>query len=144
MRNFLITSLCLIPGLMSAQSKLKLAGTVSDSSKPLAFVTVRLFQQNKTVALQTSLSNENGGFELNKPQPGNYVISFTHTGFAAKQVNITVTASAEDIKVDNITLSRQGETLGEVVVKAQRPLIEQADDKITFNVEDDPTSKTET
>lgn len=144
MRNFLIATLCIIPGLLSAQSKLKLTGVVSDSSKPLAFVTVRLFQQNKTVVLQTSLSNENGSFELNKPQPGDYIISFTHTGFSTKQVNLTVTASAKDMQVDKIILFHQAETLGEVVVKAQRPLIEQADDKITFNVEDDPTSKTET
>ncbi|MEP7142819.1 MAG: outer membrane beta-barrel protein, partial [Ferruginibacter sp.] len=32
----------------------------------------------------------------------------------------------------------------EVVVKSQRPLVEQADDRTIFNVEDDPASKTET
>jgi len=144
MRNILIAILCLVPGLLFAQPKLKMTGTVSDSSKPLALVTVRLFQQNKTVALQTSLSKENGSFELNKPKPGNYVLSFTHTGFAEKQVSVTVTPSTENMEIGKIILSRHGETLGEVVVKAQRPLIEQADDKIVFNVEDDATSKTET
>ncbi len=144
MRNFLIASLCMLPGLLYAQSNLKLTGTVSDSSKPLSLVTIRLLQQNKTAALKTTLSKENGSFELNKPEPGNYILSFTHTGFAEKQVSITVTASAENMKIDEVILSSQGQTLGEVVVKAQRPLIEQADDKIVFNVEDDPTSKTET
>ncbi len=144
MRNFLFATFCVLPGLLFAQAKVKLTGTVSDSSKPLALVTVRLLQQNKPVALQTTLSKENGSFELSKPQPGNYVLSFTHTGFAEKQISIAVTASAESMQVDNIILSRHGETLGEVVVKSQRPLIEQADDKIIFNVEDDPTSKTET
>ena len=31
-----------------------------------------------------------------------------------------------------------------MVVNAQRPMVEQSDDKIVFNVEDDPTNKTET
>jgi hypothetical protein len=35
-------------------------------------------------------------------------------------------------------------TLKEVVVNSLRPLVEQADDKVIFNVEDDPASKTET
>jgi hypothetical protein len=35
-------------------------------------------------------------------------------------------------------------TLKEVVAKGQRPLVEQADDKIVFNVEDSPTAKTDT
>ena len=34
--------------------------------------------------------------------------------------------------------------LKEVVVNSQRPMVEQSDDKIVFNVEDDPTNKTET
>ena len=134
----------MLPGLLSAQAKLKLTGNISDSSKPLSLVSIRLLQQNKPAALQTTISKDNGSFELNKPEPGNYILSFTHTGFAEKQVSITVTASAENMKIDEIILSRQGQTLGEVVVKAQRPLIEQTDDKIVFNVEDDPTSKTET
>jgi hypothetical protein len=134
----------MLPGLLLAQPKLKLTGSVSDSSQPLSLVTIRLLQQNKPVALQTTLSKENGGFELNKPMPGNYILSFTHTGFAEKQMSITITSAAENMELDKIILSRQGQTLGEIVVKAQRPLIEQADDKIIFNVEDDPTSKTET
>src|SRR4030095_9209450 len=47
-------------------------------------------------------------------------------------------------QIDHVQLSRATGMLKEVVVTAQRPLVEQSDDKIVFNVEDDPTSKTET
>lgn len=144
MRRFLPAILCLLPIVALAQSNMKLTGTVSDSSKPLALVTIRIFQANKPEPLQTAISNDNGSFELSKPAPGNYTLSFTHTGFAEKQMPITVTASAGNMQIDPVKLSRQAQTLGEVVVKTQRPLIEQADDKIVFNVEDDPASKTET
>ena len=48
------------------------------------------------------------------------------------------------MEVDRVQLSRATGLLKEVVVTAQRPLVEQSDDKIVFNVEDDPASKTET
>ena len=135
MRRFLLATLYLLPIMAVAQSRMKLTGTVSDSSKPLALVTVRLFQANKPDPLQTAISKDNGNFELVKPASGNYSLSFTHTGFAEKRMTITVAAGAGNMQIDPVRLSRQSQTLGEVVVKSQRPLIEQADDKIVFNVE---------
>lgn len=108
-------------------------------------VTVRLFaNNNNTVALQTTLSKENGSFQLNKPDNGNYLLSFTHTGYAEKQITIDVSSQSGDMQLDPVQLSKATGTLNEVVVKSQRPMVEQSDDKIVFNVEDDPASKTET
>lgn len=143
MRKFLLVTLYILPGYLFAQTKMKLSGTVSDSSKPLALVTVRLFKQNDPAPLQTTISKENGSFQINKPQAGNYTLSFTYTGFAEKRINISVPISG-DMQIDPVQLSRMTGVLKEVVIKSQRPLIEQADDKIVFNVEDDPTSKSET
>ncbi|HMK27419.1 MAG TPA: outer membrane beta-barrel protein [Chitinophagaceae bacterium] len=139
---FLAASLLILPGYAFSQTKMKLSGTVSDSSKPLALVTVRIFKKGSTVPLQTTLSKENGSFQLNKPDTGNYTLSFTYTGFAEKRVNITIVPG--DMKIDPVQLSRATGTMKEVVVNAMRPMVEQSDDKIVFNVEDDPTNKTET
>jgi outer membrane receptor protein involved in Fe transport len=140
----LLTVLFILPGYVFSQTKMKLSGTVSDSSKPLALVTVRIFKKNSTAPLQTTLSKENGSFQFNKPDTGNYLLSFTHTGFAAKQLDITVTSQAGDLQIDPVQLSKATGMLKEVTVTAQRPMVEQSDDKIVFNVEDDPTNKTET
>ena len=140
----LLTALFMAPGYAFSQVKTKLTGTVSDSSKPIGLATVRIFKKSNPVALQTTLSKDNGSFQLNKPQPGNYVISITHTGFAEKRVNIAVAPAAGDMQIDPVQLSRATGTLKEVVVNSQRPMVEQSDDKIVFNVEDDPTNKTET
>ena len=149
MRNFLLSALLpgvlfLLPGYVFSQTIMKLSGTVSDSSKPLALVTVRIFKKNNTVPLQTTLSKENGSFQFNKPDTGNYTLTFTHTGFAEKQLTITVASQAADMQIDPVNLSRATGVLKEVVVTSQRPLMEQSDDKIVFNVEDDPAAKTET
>lgn len=149
MRQFLLSALLSIalftlPGYAFSQTKMKLSGTVSDSTKPLAFVTVRLFKTTNQPPLQTVLTKENGSFEFNKPDSGNYILSFTHTSFAEKRIPVTVASQATDMQIDPVQLSGATGTLKEVVVTAQRPMIEQSDDKIVFNVEDDPASKTET
>jgi len=123
---------------------MNLSGTVSDSSKPLALVTVRIFKKNNAAPLQATLSKENGNWQLTKPDTGNYILSFTHAGFAEKKINFTVTNQPGDMQVDPVQLASAASTLKEVVVNAQRPMVEQSDDKIVFNVEDDPASKTET
>ncbi len=142
--TLLPAALFLLPGLLFSQTTSKLSGTVSDSSKPLALVTVRLLKKNSPAPLQTTLSKENGSFQLNKPGPGNYMLSLTHTGFAEKQISITINAQAGDMQISPAQLSRTTGLLKEVVVNSQRPLVEQSDDKIVFNVEDDPATKTET
>ena len=149
MRKFLSPLLLLVTLLaLSAdafsQNKLKITGAVSDSTKPLSLVTVRLFKKVNAPSLQTTLTKEDGTFQLNKPDTGNYVLSFTHTGFAEKRVPLSITITTGDLQIDPVQLSRATGVLKEVVVTAQRPLIEQSDDKIVFNVEDDPNSKTET
>ncbi|MDP4262675.1 MAG: outer membrane beta-barrel protein [Bacteroidota bacterium] len=141
---FLPAVLFILPGYVFSQTKMKLSGTVSDSSKPLPLVTVRILKKNNTAPLQTTLSKEDGSFQFNKPDIGNYILSFTHTGFAEKQINITVASKAGDMQIDPVQLSKATGILKEVVVSSQRPMVEQSDDKIVFNVEDDPTNKTET
>ncbi len=141
---FRAVMLLIMPAYAFSQTTLKLSGTVSDSSKPLALTTVRIFKKNNATALQTTLSKENGSFQLNKPDTGSYTLSFTHTGFAEMRIMINVTTKDGDMQIDHVQLSRVTGVLKEVVVNAQRPMVEQSDDKIVFNVEDDPTNKTET
>ncbi len=141
----LLLAMLLIASLqVFSQTKMKLSGTVSDSTKPLALVTIRLFKNPNPAPLQTTLSKENGSFQLDKPGAGDYILSFTHTGFAEKRINITVVAQTTDMQIDPVQLSKATGMLKEVTVKTVRPLIEQSDDKIVFNVEDDPATKTET
>jgi len=140
----LIAILFILPSIAFSQNRAKLSGTVSDSTKPIGLVTVRLFKNINAAPLQTILSKDNGSYQFNKPDTGNYILSFTHTGFTEKRIPVKVTSQAGDLQIDPVQLSRASGLLKEVVVTAQRPLVEQSDDKIVFNVEDDPTSKTET
>src|SRR5215216_1558737 len=116
--------LFILPGYTYSQNNTKLSGMVSDSSKPLGLVTVRLFKKNNATPLQTSLSKDNGSFQLNKPDTGNYILSFTHTGFTEKRIPVTVTSQPGNLQLDPVQLSKATGLLKEVVVTAQRPLVE--------------------
>ncbi len=122
-----------------------ISGSVSDSSgKPLSLVTVRLTKANEPASvLQTTLSDDNGIYSFAKADPGSYTLLFSHAGFAVSKQNITVTAGNETKAVPAL-LTKTNTILDEIVVKTQRPMVEQGDDKIVFNVEDDPSSKSET
>ncbi len=140
----LIIFLCSIHQTVNAQTE-KISGLVADSSgKPLSLVTVRLTKAGEPASvLQTTLTTDNGSYLFNKICPGNYTLLFSHSGFAANQRNITVTVGNET-KVETISLAKTSNTLNEVVIKTQRPLVEQGDDKVVYNAEDDPASKSET
>ena len=142
-RSLLHALLIILPGYLFSQSRVTLSGSVADSSKPLNLVTIRIFKQNNITPLQTTLSKDNGIFQFTKVDTGNYTLIFSHTGFTEKKLPINVKPGT-DMQIDPVQLSRATGTLSEVVVKTQRPLVEQADDKIVFNVEDDPATKTET
>src|SRR6478736_4931525 len=105
MRFFLLSTLLIIflfafPGYIFSQTKMKISGTVSDSSKPLPLVTVRLLKINNAIPLQTTLSKDNGSFQLNKPDTGNYILSFTHTGFEEKRMTVTVGSHPGDMQIE--------------------------------------------
>ncbi|HEY8896600.1 MAG TPA: outer membrane beta-barrel protein [Niastella sp.] len=136
--------LFIVPMHLFAQTAFKLSGSIADSSKPLTFATIRLFKINNPKPLQTVLSNEQGAFELNKPDAGNYLLSVTHTGYTEKKLNIVVTATGSDLPNTPLLLTKTTGMLKEVVVTSQRPMVEQSDEKTVLNVEDDPANKTET
>src|SRR6185295_3187875 len=107
MRTSLLSTLLIIflfafPGYVFSQTKMKISGTVSDSSKPLPLVTIRLLKTNNTAPLETTLSKDDGSFQLNKPGEGNYVLSFTHTGFEEKKITITVGSQPGDMQIDPV------------------------------------------
>lgn len=128
---------------LSAQDKQgTLTGTVIDSlAKPLPYTTVSIYKLNQTAQpLKSVFTNNKGVFKLTA-DTGKYILNISHTGFGA--LNTTVTINAGDNVVDSLMLTKSVQTLSNVTVVARRPLIEQKDDRLIYNVEDDPAAKGE-
>jgi len=142
--HLLMAVLLCFPESSKAQNT-SISGLVTDSSgQPLSLVTIRLTKTNEpAIVLQTTLTKENGLYAFNKITLGDYTLLLSHSGFAAAKQDITVADNIET-KAATVSLLKTSTMLNEVVVKKQRPLVEQSDDKIVFNVEDDPGSKSET
>ena len=140
---FLFFSFLLTPCICIAQvEKGRISGIVSDSTerKPISFVTVSLFNKNQPAQqVKAAFSDAKGKFQLSGIDSGNYVIIFSHTGFTEKKQNIRL---KDNIELGELTLSRIAKTMKDIQVFGVKPLVEQQDDKVIFNVENDPDSKT--
>ncbi len=127
-----------------ADKKITVSGTVKDSSqKSLAYATITLFKKDQSQQpYKITYTNDKGSFKIADIDTGVYKLLITYTGYEDKQQEVAITTEAIDLGA--IQLSPASAKLQGVVVTAKRPLIEQADDKIVFNVENDPATKTET
>jgi hypothetical protein len=134
----------LLPVFCSAQSgKFAVNGTVKDSNQvALQFATAGIYKTGQADPLKTTYTNDKGNFKFTGIDTGHYTLVISHTGFTDHSTAFTI--ATEDIKLGSIALSRAASTLSGVTVLAKKPLIEQTDDKIIYNVENDPATKTET
>jgi outer membrane receptor for ferrienterochelin and colicin len=126
-------------------SKNTISGVIKDSAtqKPLAYVTVELFKANVATPFKSSYTNDKGRFSFASVDTGRYTLVFSHTGFADVKKDLAV-AEGQQQEVNDVVLAPVAAAMKSVVVTARKPLIEQTDDKIVFNVENDPATKTET
>lgn len=126
-------------------SKNAVSGLVKDSTaqKPLPYVTVEIFPSNVATPLKSSYTNDKGKFTVSGIDTGRYTIIFSHTGFGDVRKEISI-SSAGITDIGEVILSPVSADMKGIVVTARKPLIEQTDDKIVFNVENDPATKTET
>jgi outer membrane receptor protein involved in Fe transport len=139
---FQLTTVCAF----AQNSKATLSGSVKDSAglKPLQYATVELYKQGQlTQALKMVYTNDKGKFSFASIDTGRYTLIISHTGFSEQQQDIELVATG-NTELKDIALNTAPAALQGVVVKTRKPLIEQTDDKIIFNVENDPATKTET
>ncbi|APY09423.1 TonB-dependent siderophore receptor [Winogradskyella sp. J14-2] len=115
MKNLLPTlAILLFTNLILSQSG-TVTGTVKDyNQNPLYGVNVTL--QNTTKGTQT---NENGYFEINTLEKGNYILSVSHIGFKTKEIPISVTNN-QTLELEPIILYEGNEILNEVVIQGER------------------------
>ncbi|HMR90769.1 MAG TPA: TonB-dependent receptor [Chitinophagaceae bacterium] len=127
----------------AAQKKYAVTGIVKDSTgKALQYATASLYKTGSPEAVATSYTSDKGAFRLSGADTGSYTLSISHTGYAELEKNIRITGADTDAGILELRVFTG--TLSGVVVTAKKPLIEQTDDKIIYNAENDPASKTET
>ena len=112
-------------------------GNLLDSStgKGLPDVTIQVISLADSANKKFFLSDNNGGFEIHDISFGLYKIQFTSIGYASLVIDsINVREERFDFNLGDIKLNNSSSSLQEVIIYSEKPLIENKDGKITFNV----------
>jgi hypothetical protein len=112
-------------------------GNVLDAQtgKPLSFATIQLKKASDSISKTQVVSDKNGAFEcLNLPF-GYYSLKVSMVGYTTLQMDsIYLREERYDFNLGDVKLSMSGSASSEIIVYAEKPLIENKDDKIIFNV----------
>jgi outer membrane receptor protein involved in Fe transport len=139
--NCLLSMLLLFSLSASAQLATKdIKGTVADSvtHKPLEFITVALKKGN--VVIKSALTDATGNFSF-KTAPAPYTITIIALGYVPKTKSFDMDKNSETIDLGAILIAAQSNKLDEVSITADRPLIKQEVDRISYDIQADPESK---
>ncbi len=114
-----------------------LAGNVVDEKgKPVTEATVQLLSQSDSSRSQTFITDKTGAFEFNKIAYGYYRLHISYVGMQLLAIDsIWFREERADFNMSDLVLkSGASQDLGEVIVYAEKPLIQSKDGNITVNV----------
>lgn len=89
---------------------------------------------------KTVVSDKSGAFQTNL-LPGPYKVTVTHSSFRKKGLHLAV--QGQPVDMGDMQLVTLVKNLAQVTVTAARPMVEQKEDRLIYNVEDDPAAKSE-
>ncbi|MCR8561837.1 TonB-dependent receptor [Mucilaginibacter sp. BJC16-A38] len=147
MKHFLLIALCCFLSIaalaQTTPKSLTVKGTAIDSvtNKPLGYVTVALQDAATKKSVRGGLTKDDGTFELKAEQGKAYQLTLASVGYRSKVVKVT--GRDEEINVGNIILLPAKNQLKEISITAVRPLVKQEIDRISYDVQADPETKTQ-
>jgi hypothetical protein len=111
-----------------------LKGNIRDAAgKGLAYVSTGLLTATDAKLVKGTLTDENGSFEFNGVQKGEYVVAANMVGYASYTSSVLKVEQAVTT-VPGIILNQIDKTLKEVSVTTKRPFVEQKIDRMVVNV----------
>jgi hypothetical protein len=137
MKKLLLT-LVLLYTAMVCFGQVHIKGKVSGRKETLPSVTVLLLNSDSTM-LKGIVTNSQGEFVFEDVAPGAYLLSASMVGYS-KFYSQVIRVDRDNITMPDIILEEAVTELGEVIVKAEKQLIEQKIDRLVVNLENSITS----
>ena len=120
-----------------------LVDSLLNESEPYATIRIAKKQApDKPVKL--AVTDERGRFNEKLPEAGFYLIQLSSVGKQTVMREFTLTDHQKEIDLGTLYTAEATEMLKGVEVVAQKPLVKAEIDKISYSIEDDPDSKTNT
>lgn len=138
----ILTTLIFYPIAGSGQErKVLITATVVDSvnHQPLQFITVSLNTAQKVFVSQV-LTKTDGTFQFSAARPAAYRISFSAIGYVTKTIEVKSSDSTA-ISLKTISLLPATTALATVNIAANKPLVKQEIDRLSYDLQADPESK---
>lgn len=139
---------CFLSTLVLAQTtapkaSMIIKGTVADSATkaPVSFVTVTLQDAKTKKAIRSGLTKDDGSFSIKAAAGGSYQMTFVFIGYGNKVIQVP--KGGNEISVGKIVLSSSSKQLAGVSITATKPLVKQEIDRISYDVQADPETKTQ-
>ena len=119
-----------------AQSTSGIEGSVSnEKGEPIEYVTVVLRQPQDSVLVTGAITDAAGLYLFEPVAPGKYILTLTFIGYQKQSIPVELHPGAGIQTVPVIILKEDAKVLGEVVVRGQKPLVEQDGGKLILNVQ---------
>lgn len=117
-----------------AQKTGRITGNISDNQKAIEFASVTLSKTvDSTKAAYFTYTDSLGKFKLENIILGSYKIQISLIGYHTYSSKITLTDENNSISLSNLKLKNDGKMLGEVVVVAQKNLIQKTSEGFIVN-----------
>lgn len=98
--------------------------------------TVFLLRSKDSAAVKTTVPDNNGVFEFEQVQPGNYLLYITHAGYANHySESLSMDEQHNPLSLAPVQLQPDRKALSEVTITAKKPFIERKIDRLVVNVE---------
>jgi outer membrane receptor protein involved in Fe transport len=145
---FILITLLSLTAVLSAQDQTpkgngKISGTVIDTktNQPVEFATVALTDASgKTI--DGTIADAKGKFTISKVADGTYSLVISFIGYETiTKSDLVIEGKKSDINVGTIKIGEEATQLGEVVVEAQKDLVEERVDRTIYNAENDATTR---
>lgn len=145
-RSFILT--CLISSSsLAGLAQYAVKGRVIEGlqSEPVPMAVYHVYMANDTLHPKyNNVTDSEGKFNQNLQWPGKYFFIVDYLGQRSDRKPFEVTKDNPVVDLGDIKFGAHDVVLGEVVVKASKPVVESSGTSLTYNVTEDPSSKSST
>ncbi|WP_165500459.1 outer membrane beta-barrel family protein [Pedobacter psychroterrae] len=143
--KFLFTLILLISIYVAKSQTLQpgITGVILDSidNKPIEYATL-ILKESKSDVAKSAIAKADGAFTFTGLRPVEYLLTIVAQGFKTRNMRVDLANTAKSVQdLGALYMIIDVHQLKEVVVKENKPLAKQEIDRITYNIQADPESK---
>jgi outer membrane receptor protein involved in Fe transport len=121
----------------------QVTGKLTDAARqPISYATVSLLKAADSTLVRSTLTGEKGEYKLDNVIPGQYILRLSSVGYQTlftPVFELIIGQPSRDLETQ--ILKENSKQLGEIVIRANRPLLQQRADGTVVNVENSVMTK---